>query len=384
MVSASNLVRSLRERIACGSHPAGVSILEVLFAIMITSIGLMGVIAIFPAAMLQAKRGMQADAVSIAGLKNIHTFDAEGMRQPARWLQYSGGYSIVGVPDGTRAFCIDPRFCAVNQHASANNVPYGTTPSVLQRVNLWNGTPYTPPARPPAMQQLQADLVFGIEDDLAYDRFRDGLGQRDNTLPAAAQFARDGSNNALKRESQGHLSWMATVSPKLERLETAITSGGNTIPTPEDRFVLSTVIFYDRPPDLRANVGLLASEWALQVTFPSGSNPCSEVRLTEPNSDPNLPSAAADRLNERVRRLNIRRDQWIMLLSYTQIQTRIAPLCRWYRVIDADEVDDTNYTVDLTLSGADWESTGGSPVFAVVFQGGVAVFEKTIKLEPRS
>jgi hypothetical protein len=37
----------------------------------------------------------------------------------------------------------------------------------------------------------------------------------------------------------------------------------------------------------------------------------------------------------------------------------------------------------VTLSGADWEVTA-SDTRAVVAQGVIAVFEKTIKLEPRS
>src|SRR5687768_16617309 len=86
----------------------GVSILEVLFAILITSIGLMGAIAVFPAAMSQARRGQQADATAIAGLKCLHDFDAMGMRRPDRWLYYSASstpkYQAVTTVDGTRAF----------------------------------------------------------------------------------------------------------------------------------------------------------------------------------------------------------------------------------------------------------------------------------------
>jgi hypothetical protein len=59
---------------------------------------------------------------------------------------------------------------------------------------------------------------------------------------------------------------------------------------------------------------------------------------------------------------------------------RQTTICRWYRVIDADEPNGT--TVDVTLAGADWEVPTNN-TRAVVCQGVVAVFEKTITLEPK-
>lgn len=358
------------------SERSGVSILEVLFAILISAIGLMGAIAVFPAAMLQAKRGMQADAAAIGGLAGIHSFDAQGMRQPARWLQFGGGrYSTVAVPDGSRAYCIDPRFVAANQNdPNANNFPYGPTNSIVQRVTLDSGIPVATNAAPRIMDVLQSELNFRIEDDLAYDRFRNSLNVVDETLHAASLFVRDGSNNALKRQSQGHLSWMATLAPKLERLPT----GGGF----EDRYVLSVVIFNDRPVELLASGSYDPSEWALNVNMaaPFGAGiGGGDMRLIE-----NTTSLSAE---ERLRRINLQRDQWIMLLSHTDItinnQQRVSPLCRWYRIIDTDEPVAATNSIDVTLSGADWENTG-QQVYAVVCQGVVAVFEKTIKLEPRS
>jgi hypothetical protein len=243
------------------------------------------------------------------------------------------------------------------------------------------------------MLTQQADLIFGIDDDLAYDRFRNARNVLDDTMQAASIFARvppsvpnGPPGAALKRQSQGHLSWMATLAPKLERLPTAIQAGGTAIPTFEDRYVLSIVVFYDRPTQLLANGTYPASEWSFTVpaaNFYGGGIGGGDIRLAD---------TSTVTPEERIRRLTIHRDQWIMLLSYTSIadpnpmgsgQTRVSPLCRWYRVIDADEVDTTNYTVDVTLSGADWENTGQT-IYAVVCQGAVAVFEKTIKLEPRS
>lgn len=348
------------------------SILEVLFAILISAIGLMGAIAVFPAAMSQTRRGQQTEAAGVMGPSVWHKFEASGMRQASRWLLYSSGaYQTVGTPDGSYAYCIDPRFIVHNQNdTNASYFPYGETTSRMLRVTLNNGVS----GSTTQMNGLLAELNFTGEDDLAYDRFTDTLNNIDQTNHAASKFLVDASGGGLKRQSNGHLSWMATLSPKLDRMP--VPSGST-----EDRYVLSIVVFYDRPAQMDSDV-YPRSDWALDVnmsgTYGNGIGG-GDMRLSDTNS-----SLAAD---ERERRVNIHRDQWVMLSSYTFKQNgssqRTVPLCRWYRVVDADAPDTTNYTVDVTLSGADWENTGQT-VKAVVAQGVVAVYEKTISLEPRN
>src|SRR5262245_10263391 len=66
----------------------GVSILEVLFAIMVTSIGLLGAIALFPVASSQARKAKINDEVANIGRSAVHTFDAMGMRRPDWWYYW--------------------------------------------------------------------------------------------------------------------------------------------------------------------------------------------------------------------------------------------------------------------------------------------------------
>jgi type II secretory pathway pseudopilin PulG len=341
----------------------GVSILEVLFAIMISAIGLMGAIAVFPAALLQTKRGQQADMTSAAAQEITHAFDAAGMRKASRWLDNNG--ARIADPDGSFAYCIDPRFMAAN--TGITRFPNGSGTSRMIRVTLDNGAAT---ATPTPMSALQANLMFGIEDDLAYDRFTgtfNGIDQ--STQHAASLFIRDNASprNALKRESHGHMSWMATLSPKIERLQT----GGAL----EDRYVLSVVVFYDRP-QLQATGGYDASEWELNVpNMWGGGIGGGDVQLRE--------GSTGLTPEEQTRRLTIHRDQWIMLMGNPTPGTGGRPMtiCRWYRVIDSDEPNGD--LVDVTLAGADWE-VPTAQTRAVVAQGVVAVFEKTIKLEPRN
>jgi type II secretory pathway pseudopilin PulG len=388
----------------------GVSILEVLFAILISSIGLMGAIAVFPAALMQTKRGQQADMTAMAGQAGYHTFDAMGMRRADRWMYFEptrpsppstaggpgywpinepynvGPYTTMNPPlyryhpiTGDRAFCIDPRYCAANPATGGAVFPYGSATSRMLRVTLENGA--SSYHRTP-MPMLQANLQFSVEDDLAYDRFTgtfNGIDQ--STQQAASLFARgaptalDPLGPPLKRESHGHMSWMATLSPKIERLQT----GGAV----EDRYVLSVVVFYDRPAQLEVNSGFDASEWELSVSAFHGSGiGGGDMQLRDTSGSP---------AEEQLRRLTIHRDQWIMLMSNAPAvgaNGREISVCRWYRVIDSDEPNGNN--VDVTLAGADWEfgitppPPNQPPTTAIICQGVVAVFEKTIKLEPRN
>jgi hypothetical protein len=70
-------------------RPRGATILEVLFAILVTSVGLLGAVAILPVASSQAKKGRMSDALTAAGRAAISSFDTRGMRIPGRRSQNS-------------------------------------------------------------------------------------------------------------------------------------------------------------------------------------------------------------------------------------------------------------------------------------------------------
>src|SRR5262245_31082042 len=74
----------------------GMSILEILFAILVTSVGLLGAIALFPVASAQARKARINDATAAAGRSAVHTFDALGMRRWERWVGYSTNWDVPG------------------------------------------------------------------------------------------------------------------------------------------------------------------------------------------------------------------------------------------------------------------------------------------------
>src|SRR5262245_9147692 len=117
-----------------------VTIVEVLFAILVATVGVFSVIVIFPFASAQAKRSRLNDMFAAAGRSAFHDVDARGMRIPDHlmaWDQGNGSFQSLNEltqlnqPDfvwtavspmnfqRNEAFCIDPRFIAANYTPAA-------------------------------------------------------------------------------------------------------------------------------------------------------------------------------------------------------------------------------------------------------------------------
>ncbi|MEX2175436.1 MAG: hypothetical protein WD872_13825 [Pirellulaceae bacterium] len=376
------------------------TLLEVLFAILVTTVGLLGAIALLPVASSQARKGRINDATAVHGPSAFHRFDTEGMRRPDRWMYWdtaNSRFQMFGFPFFGQSFCIDPRLIAANGTANGlatNAFPYSPTPALpgprMQRLTLYSGTNVqVPPPNnfPLPMSKLLADSVFTFDDDLIYTRPDDeslqasavaGVGW--DTLPTGGAIS--------KRQSEGHMSWLATLVPKLDRYTP-------TDMTSTDQFILSLVVFYDRPADL--TVGDAVAERLLHVVTPmaGGGTTGGEVQLR---------SATADGLK-------LRPNDWIMLAGATihpdlnPIMSGLQPgpvnVFKWYRVSSCDpEIDAAGgfYFRYVTLFGQDWDTTlfnpygnaTGTPLTdpnpqqypqAVVVEGVVGVYEKTIRLE---
>lgn len=349
------------------------SLLEVLFAILVTTIGLFGAMALLPVASSQARKGRINDALGAAATRCIHEFDARGMRRGSTWISWDpttspaqfrlvSAMSSTLVPYGTAA-CIDPRMIAAHEsNATRSNAvrsfPYSATglEPVMLRCTLRDGGTVVN-----YMKKLQADSIFFIDDDLTYDRSDD----RSLQPTQAYEFLPGATTSRSRRQTDGHLSWMATLVPKLDRYTT------NT----SDTYVLSIVMFYDRPTSFGYNEATgafdLPDERTLGVTFPGGGVMGGEVLLT-------ASSEAA---------LNIRPNDWILLSGIaSHSSTAGVPAFKWYRVSDTEAEttdDDGNGTWEryATLIGSDWD-TSLTNQRAVYVEGVVGVYEKTIRLEP--
>jgi hypothetical protein len=427
------------------SRRRGVSIVEVLFAILITTVGLFGAIAVFPFASAQARRSRIFDMMAVAGRSAFHDFDARGMRRPEMWIAWnnqvgtpsfvsattlsSPPYTVPGVgtfPVAGQYYCIDPRMIAAhtsiaqpnnqpvlfnNQNptggvggACVQNFPYTAAtfplwnyqPGFIRRITLrQQGTNPLLPSYNVPMSLPQANAIFMTGDDLAYER-----SDKDKSRPANQSVTAldpnlpvSSSNPWGSRQTDGNICWIATLTPKFD------ISG-----LPSDEYILSIVMFHERPNDLQtitttdstgavvmsSRERLVSGEWQDPAAATGG-----EMRLRWPDT---------------AEELKIRPHDWVLVSGARLIGPPNLPapgvavfLHRWYRVADCDAnasealdaqgnpITPAANEMYLTLMGQDWNtgfsgtgtpsSAGRIPVSVTVLQGAFAVFEKTVRLD---
>jgi|GEM_PF-2359502 len=440
-ISDSNLESEIRNLKLCRRR--GVTILEVLFAIMVTTVGLFAALTLLPMGAMVAKKARNAEASNTAVTAAVGNFDSRGMRKPSNWIAYNWGTGQPVYPwtefqnnlapwfNGSQSLCIDPRMIAANlqyepstllvppgltidttvtpNRAPASTFPRGadarplTNEPFMWRLTLWNGRnglpvppqvpPRVPVPPPLPLSKLMSDSLFVFDDDLNYDRAADAslvASQAIDYLPGAA-------TTPARRQKGGHLSWMATITPKMDRY-TGLTM--NTSPL-VNTYVLSVVVFYDRPAGLAYNADPL-NERVLNVrAMPGGGVTGSEV-LLETVGNP-VDQQDADK------QLNIHSNEWIMLMGTlpsvqvgvdTTVPANPVPVStdplhvfKWYRVshVEAEVTwpgSGNPAQRYVTLVGQDWDTntvilntTPQLVARAVAMEGIAAVMERTIRLE---
>lgn len=388
----------------------GFTLLEVLFCILILTIGLLSVVALFPVAARTAQRGVRNDMATVATDAAAHLFDTAGMRQPANWIAYvdSSPAQATAYPGPAlrtspvfwkTSFCIDPRFTAANIAAHAPNeqrwtefpaFPKATPTSPrMQRLTLASAGPGSAP-----MGRFVADRFFIIEDEPLYHRPKDETVAPWQTYGYAEVQTPTGPQKvATRRDDAQELSWLATLVPKIDR-------NNATLP---DRYVLSIVVFYER------GLGGLTTR---DFNQPPPAGPFVENRW--PDHEWTVAIDGADfysdgfgggdvRLNADAReKLNIKEGSWLMLAgnangpedsSGNPIAPFSAPAFAWYRVSDIDDIDTATiggvprYVRNVTLIGPDWDrydvdkdgARDATEVF--VLPDIVNVSERTVSLE---
>ena len=238
---------------------SGVTIIEVLFSIGIVITGLLGVAGLIMVAGTQMTQGLEADAMSNAGLNAIAEFETRNMQNPANLAWYksdtklSPPTSLFQLPDlygtdsnGKRiaspSFCIDPYFIAQQfsdgKFDTSSYFPGGAPPKLkMKRVTLRN------------MPLALSREIFIAKDDLAFSTPASGT-----ELPEQ-QWIREGLNGPeLKRANRAAYSWLATLTPNRSRMHTEGLPPPNpsdplplsTNLEPTDHYLLSIVVFKNR------------------------------------------------------------------------------------------------------------------------------------------
>ncbi|MDZ4821505.1 MAG: prepilin-type N-terminal cleavage/methylation domain-containing protein [Planctomycetota bacterium] len=319
----------------------GISLLEVMIAIFILSVGLLSVASLLPVGSFQVQKALSEDRKSHVGQNAFREFRTRGMANPALWIRADGTAYLAQTAPGMNVLpvAIDPYYLSSTILGGSGGAVFprgGNLTSSMPRIGLSI-------ASTPAL----AEMIMVARDDVIYER------QADADLPPVGKF--EGAN--LRRMSEGHFSWMATLAPANFAMRAV---------APGVQFNLSLVVFYKRNISIANQEDGAGHERQLSVGsdlsgFGMGGGEI-EVRGTAAETSP-------------------KKGEWIMLSCAVPLpapQSGNGVYHRWYRVVTVGDYDSGGRA--LTLAGPDWGSNV-APTHASIFNGAVALYEKTLHIE---
>jgi len=352
---------------------SGVSLLEVLFAIGILTVGLLGVAAVIPLGGRKVAEAGKADRMAACGRAILNDAKVRGVLDPLRWRYRDGSHVVITDSNQNHYLChwtyvIDPMFIAYNPgDTKATNFPYGTDPTDMKRVTLQSlASPYILSfAEAEQLCVWRDDLLFPVPDE-PEDRPRAlvlaDTGSKIESIrwPVRTSDNVSGSPTALKLQNEGRFSWILTVTPE-GRLTTI--SGNKCVAVDEKlTWQVSVVVFFNR--DLTSIADLSAERTIADVQFLGGGFGGGDVEIASKSTE------------------ELKENDWLMVPFVPSSTTpkRFA----WYRVVAADEWAPNTSSRYVTLSGADW-AFGYNPTNpgAIWLPEAIGVFSATIPSETR-
>lgn len=181
----------------------GVTLLEVLFAIAIAAIGILGVMGTLVVAGKQAADAARIDGADRVGRNAIREFSVRG-------------YDVAVGPQGTwatipvigRSYCIDPRYVAANGTSSPASWFPAFDPASVPGARMYRISVRAMPGNQLASPSLPigvslADSIFVAKDDLVFNL------PDDRTLTPIQNYG----TAVESRDYEGAFSWFATIQP---------------------------------------------------------------------------------------------------------------------------------------------------------------------------
>lgn len=333
----------------------GVTLLEVLFAIGIVSVGILGVLATLVIAGKQAADGVRMDGADRLGRNAIREFEVRGFN---RATGTRGTWAAV--PVNGRSYCLDPLYVAANGSAMPASVFPAFDPAVVPgprmarvSVRMFPGDQSIVPL-PPIGQSL-AESFFTAKDDLVFSL------PDDRTLPPAQNY---GTGTAA-RQSTGAFSWFATIHGSGYSLGTAL---------------LCVVVCH------RRDVSDPNVERLVNVEKIDDENPASPV--TGDVSQRGHLWKIAVRAGQPVSDIDAKEGRWMLIAG---LAPSGATLFCWHRILGVDDVLPAGQpdiygnvsavdTRNISTFGRAWP-LHPSQTQVVLIDSVVAVYEKTVKME---
>lgn len=344
---------TLRAPLSERTGRAAFSLLEVLIAMFILTVGMLGIAAVVVIGNASALRAMVADRVANVGRNGLAEVRTREMLNATRWVNINGSPVVANrdqpLPAG-EAFCIDPLYISavIAQNggvpsADLGRFPYDSTVLSMRRVSLNIAANPTQPQLVLGNRKLW-ERVFVAEDDLVFDAaalsrprllFRTDTGA---TLPVPALPGDTGGGNPLYPDYQGMYSWMVTVVPLVPRA-----------PASTQKYQVSVVVFRNRNLLWRDDpTADMPGERVAVANLLGGG----DVRLSVP--------MAAVGIGDADEYLNVPAGQYLLLGGRATVRTdppQFQNVFFWYRVIASGELTQVGnyYQREFTLAGPDWD-----------------------------
>ena len=367
-------------------HPArrsGISVIEVLSAMVVAMIGVFGVMVLIPFAVQQAQSGLDRDEAATVGRNAFAQFEIEGFRLvETRFNPLTNEWVLM-----TRIANPSP------VHPSLPGVVVGPNPGVAVIDPLAvteNGSiPFCGfdtfnflDSNDAQFSKAMARQMCRSTDDLQFKSKADNppAGFIEELAPPQQIFDITGSGADARRQSQGRLSWNSVLVPvKADYANTP--SGG----TPGLTFRMHVLVHKDR------DLGLPSV-----VSYPMAN-------VTAPNNDAtgggDMVGYGGGTVTLDRKLSDVRRDDWVMLKTPADpnnpnLDRNYSNQVGFYRVTTAAEIDVNGNPVSiLTLDGQDFNfgPSGTTELHHLVgFRNGrrsgqvVNVYERTMQWERKS
>ena len=368
----------------------GMTLIEIMAAILVLSIGLVGVISAIPFGGLRMSQMQEADNSSALGRNAARVMKANGWANPANWW-YEAGFTnensvkANGNLNLTFPFFVDPISKSVSPPEFFATTPVGGFDSFFTRVAP---TVSHPTFNRMAIQPRHIERAFYLQDDLVYgySNDEDESFYRPRVETTDGLLGDVGDPNATQPFS-GRYTWLATVSPK--------NASGDFYDCSQDALAAAdydVVVFENRVPgDEKAFAARLEGSGyqggAVTLDLTSGVLP---LRVGD-GGNPSLDALDVERLIEQ-----LETTRYILLTGREDIPTNgnFRAFARWYKIANYGVVETDASGIPtalrLTLVGPNtpkcWTPTfdaagnkvaDGLPVTATIFPGAIGVYSGT-------
>ncbi len=374
---------------------SGISVVEVLSAIVVAMIGVFGVMILIPFAVQQAQSGLDRNDASVIGRNAFEQFEIEGFRfldsnyatriygrglDPANVVP-SFYYPVNPVPldpSISQVMVVDPLFLAENTDPTSGFDPYDPTEAFcgFGRFNL-SGTDGKVFNRAMARQMCRST------DDMQFQSPLDNNspGYIKDIAPPQPIFDILDTGDAARRQSLGRISWNAVLVPvKSDYYGTDLRFLSPM--TPRLRFRMHVLVHKDR------DLGPLS-----EVVYPRGTINQTNTGYSGGTVEVHWPGG-----------VDVRRDDWVMLKNTNTnpaVENGYRDQVGFYRVTGVfypagkpKPIDSTiPTTTTLTLDGPDFGFANGTEIYHLVGQRRsdgrrsgqvINVFERTTQWEQKS